>query len=99
MPANAVPSFEGLLAAQLDRYKRYPRAAQIRGQEGVAWLRFTMDRQGHVLAYRIERSSGHDVLDQEVLALIQRAQPLPPIPASIPSATLEVVVPVKFSLR
>jgi protein TonB len=100
VPANAgLPSFESLLAAHLDRYKRYPPAAQTHGEQGVAYLRFTMDRQGRVLAYRLERSSGHAALDAEVLALIRRAEPLPPIPASVTASPLEVVVPVRFSLR
>ena len=34
-----------------------------------------------------------------VLALIVRAQPLPPIPADRPESTLEFVVPVQFNLH
>ena len=51
--------------------------ASARGQHGTAELRFTVDRSGHVLSARIERGSGHPLLDEETLALIQRAQPLP----------------------
>jgi hypothetical protein len=34
-----------------------------------------------------------------VLALIERAQPLPALPAEITAAQLELVVPVQFSMR
>ena len=98
-PAAGIVTFEALLAAHLDRYKRYPIGALRRGEEGTAYLRFVMDRQGHVLDYRIERSSGHVALDQEVLALIQRAQPLPAIPPNIADARLELVAPVRFFLK
>jgi protein TonB len=62
-------------------------------------LRFTLDRTGGISNARIERGSGHADLDEEVLALVQRAQPLPPIPADIAANTLDIEVPVKFALH
>jgi len=61
----------------LEKYKRYPRVAQEQRQEGVAYLRFTIDREGKVISSQINQSSGFELLDDEVLALIQRAQPAP----------------------
>jgi protein TonB len=98
-PSNAVASFRDLLAAHLARYKRYPAAAQRKGEEGVAMVHFALDHQGHVSGIRIERSSGHALLDDEVLALLRRAQPLPPLPQDIAAAQLEFDEPVQFSLR
>jgi periplasmic protein TonB len=91
--------FQRQLMAQLDRAKRYPPAAQQRRAQGVAYLRFTMDRSGKVLATVLERSSGHEDLDAEVLALIKRADPLPAFPPEMAQDRLELVVPVQFSLR
>ena len=96
---NAIQTWRSLLLAHLERHKRYPRRARWRRQEGVVHLRFTMDREGHVLAAQIARSSGHDTLDEEVLALIRRAQPLPKPPSELPGESLEFVVPVQFFLR
>ncbi|HEX4504685.1 MAG TPA: energy transducer TonB [Alphaproteobacteria bacterium] len=92
------PTYVAKLFNHLARYKRYPRAAQSAREQGVAGLRFTMNREGRVLAYRIERSSGHADLDAEVLSMIQRAQPLPELPADMPD-TVEIVIPISFSLR
>ena len=39
------------------------------------------------------------LLDEEVEAMIERAQPLPRMPADMAHAQLEIVVPVRFSLR
>jgi protein TonB len=97
--AAAKASFEALLIAHLDKHKRYPPEARMRRHQGTAYIQFTMDRQGRVLTYKLYRSSGSQHLDDEVLALIVRAQPLPPIPADRPENTLEFVVPVQFSLR
>jgi periplasmic protein TonB len=41
---TAVPAWQGLLLARLQQFKRYPSFAQLRRQEGVVYLRFTMDR-------------------------------------------------------
>ncbi len=85
--------------AWLEKHKEYPRNAQARRQQGTAVLHFELDRQGHVLSYRIKSSSGHPDLDREVEAMIKRAEPLPPMPADMTQAKLELQVPVQFRLR
>jgi TonB family protein len=107
-PAQAAPqrlagetrdSFLGRLLAQLNRFKQYPRAARQARIEGVVMLHFVMDADGKVLSFEIAKSSGRPVLDNEALALIQRAQPLPRLPADFPTRTLDAVVPIEFSLN
>jgi protein TonB len=92
-------SWQAQLVGWLERYKRYPRLAQEQHQEGVAYLRFTMDRAGHVLAAQIDKGSGFPMLDEEVSALVQRAQPLPALPPEVPGAQITLTLPVEFSLR
>lgn len=96
---GASADYRAALVAWLERHKNYPQRARMRRQEGTVLLRFTLNRQGRVLAHRIERGSGHTVLDTEVTAMIERAQPLPPIPADISRNSLEFVVPIQFALR
>jgi periplasmic protein TonB len=96
---GATADYMALLQAWLEKHKQYPRAAQLRRQEGTVLLSFVMDRNGRVLEYRIERASGHALLDREVEAMIERAQPLPKIPDDLREARLELVVPVQFFLR
>lgn len=86
------------LSAWLEKHKQYPRRAQRRRQEGTALLQFVIDREGRVIEYRIRESSGHEILDEEVAAMIERAQPLPGIPDDMPRARLELVVPIQFLL-
>lgn len=83
----------------LERHKKYPRRAQRRRQEGTAMLFFRMDRDGQVTEFRIEQGSGHALLDAEVKAMIQRAQPLPAMPDFMQQSQLELLVPVNFALR
>jgi protein TonB len=94
----APPSYLGELYAHLAANKRYPRAAQLAHVQGTAVLRFTMNHQGMVLSYRLDQSSGHADLDAEVLAMIQRAQPLPKPPADSPEPW-EMTIPVQFSVH
>lgn len=97
--AGPPADYMALLHGALERNKVYPRAAQQRRQEGRALLRFAIDRSGNVLDYHIEKSSGSAVLDREVVAMIKRASPLPPIPAEMKTNRLEVVVPIPFVLQ
>jgi protein TonB len=94
-----IASWQSGLVKQLEKFKRYPGDARARGEEGTLELRFTLDRGGHVLARQIVRSSGHPSLDAEAIAMVDRAQPLPPMPASIPDSQLELTVPISFSLH
>jgi protein TonB len=93
------PSWISRLFSHLLRYRQYPTAAQAARQEGVVMLSFTMDRQGRVLARHIVRSSGYSALDAEALAMIDRAQPLPPFPPEVTASTRSFVAPIRFSLR
>lgn len=92
-------SWQSQVLAHLERHKRYPRGAQARRQEGVAHVRIRIDRQGRVLSSRLEESSGSALLDEETLALVGRADPLPAPPATIEPPQVELVVPVIYRLR
>jgi protein TonB len=105
MPTIARPQadmrlhFQALLLAHLERHMHYPRTAQLRSQHGTAHLRLVMDRSGRVIEARIARSAGYTVLDREVLATVERAQPLPAIPPELGVDRLDVIVPMEFKLR
>jgi len=94
----AVQSWQQALLVHLERHKRYPRASRLRGEQGVAQVLFSIDRQGRVASLRLQRSSGHDSLDEETLRLVERAQPLP-VPPEMPGGIVEVSVPVRFFLN
>jgi len=92
------PSWEAKLLAHLERHRRYPAASRARRDQGVAHVRFRMNRAGRVLEATLIRSSGIPELDRAALATIRRAQPLPPIPDGRPDP-IDLSVPVEFFLR
>jgi protein TonB len=97
--ASALTSWRDRVAAHLQRQKRYPSGAEARREQGVVTLSFSVDRQGRVLSRSIARSSGYPELDHEVLALLARAEPLPPFPPDMAQARVNLVVPIRFSVR
>jgi protein TonB len=95
----AIASWRDLLLARLQQSKRYPSSAEARREQGVVTLSFSVDRNGRVLSRSIARSSGVAALDEEVLAMVQRAQPLPAFPPAMTQQSVNLVVPIRFSLR
>ncbi|MEG3086723.1 energy transducer TonB family protein [Sphingomonas sp. PB4P5] len=86
------------LLEHIERYRRYPPEAQRTALEGVAEVHFVMDRDGGVRSAWIEHSSGSRLLDDEAVAAVRRAAPLPPMPRNWPDP-LDVTLPIGFSLR
>jgi protein TonB len=95
----AVPNWKSRLVATLERNKRYPSDARVRGEQGVAQLAFSIDRHGGVHRARIVHSSGSELLDNETLALVGRAQPLPPPPPELAGTEIAIVVPIRYNIR
>lgn len=89
-------TWQGRVMARLDKAKRYPRGARSRGIEGVAQVRFHVDRGGRVTQVMLARSSGHEDLDREAVAAVHRAQPLPRPPEELPGDPIRLTVEVEF---
>lgn len=98
-PGETRETYLGRILAQLNKYKRYPAAARATHVTGVVLLHFVMNEDGRIVSFNISKSSGHAVLDNEVVSLVERVQPLPPIPADFPTRTLDAEVPITFSLN
>lgn len=95
----ALVNWQSALLGHLKRFLRFPRQAERSGQQGVVLVALTVDRQGNVLAARIERGSGYPPLDGEALATVRRGSPVPPPTADIAGDPVSVVIPIHFSLR
>ncbi|MGF1678758.1 MAG: energy transducer TonB [Candidatus Methylacidiphilales bacterium] len=50
----------------------YPETARRRGQEGIVWLEVHINHLGTVEAVRIQKSSGHPLLDTAAQQAVQR---------------------------
>jgi periplasmic protein TonB len=96
---RAIARWESTLAAHLERFKHYPDKARARGDQGTTTVAFTIDHDGRLVTSRIVQSSGSETLDEETLAMLVRAQPLPKPPDNVLDSELSFVVPVKFNIK
>ena len=91
--------YQAQLSAWLEKHKTYPRRAKQRRQEGTAFLRFKIDRQGKLISHEIETSSGFRLLDTAVERMLMRSLPLPEMPLAMGKTEMEFILPVSFQLR
>ena len=96
---DALKAYAAQVRRQLERHKKYPPAALSKKISGQAVVSLTLNRQGVILSSALARSSGQAVLDEEVMALLRRASPLPPMPKELPQAVLALTIPINFSVR
>lgn len=78
---------------QIARALLYPPEAVARGIEGEAVVMLFLDETGNAIAARLERSSGHAILDNAAVAAARQVRALPD------GAAREIVLPVRFRLR
>ena len=98
--SNDKKSYQGLLAAHINRFKQYPSLALVRGQEGIIVVSIQIDENGFVLAKAIKKRCAFDSLNSEVLALIDRANPLPPPPKEmLKNNKMTFSLPLAYSLK
>lgn len=100
-PSKAQITWQSRLFAHIAKYKRYPMMARKKRQQGTVSVNFTIDTQGNLSAKRIVKSSGYPLLDQEVLNLLDRAQPLPKPPADVLNGknARTITIPINFNLK
>lgn len=90
-------TWEKELAAHFNKYKRYP---EDRGdQNAQVVVSFVLDRLGHVLSSRIVTGSGDAAFDTAALAMLQRANPVPPPPPLVADDGLTFSLPVIFHAK
>jgi protein TonB len=97
--ARAKAAWERALVSHLNRFKRYPDAARARSSQGDVAVQFTIDRTGGLITSRVVRSSGSSALDEEALAVLRRANPLPAPPGHVDGTTFDLTLPIQFRIK
>jgi TonB family protein len=85
------------LMAHLERFKRYPATGMPRSTR--IEVGFTLDRLGHVVSAEIRQGSGDPAFDQAALAMLRRADPVPPPPPLIADDGLNFTLPVVYRIK
>lgn len=90
-------TWEKELAAHFNKYKRYPDDRSDGNAQVV--VNFVLDRLGHVLSSRVLIGSGDPAFDAAALAMLQRANPVPPPPPLVADDGLSFTLPVIFNAK
>jgi protein TonB len=104
-PPRFAPSAEMLsdytrsLSKALERYKEYPRIAELRGWEGSVTMRLRVAPTGRLIEAQVYKSSGVAVLDQQAVAMVSKAGALPVPPEGLDADGVPVLVPITFRLE
>ena len=96
---DAMKAYISKVVRQLQRHKKYPQSARSQHIQGQVTVAFTVTRDGSVHSPRLAKSSGHKILDDEVMAMLRRASPMPPIPRELARDSVSLKVPIAFSIR
>jgi protein TonB len=88
--------YRSRLAAQARRLKRYPPLARERGWLGG--VEVEVIDHGATPLFRVRRSSGHALLDQQALDLMAQAARLVAVPEALRRTGFRFVLPVEYRL-
>jgi len=80
-----------VIRTAIEKAKSYPLLARKKKIEGTVLVSFRIDKNGLPQGIQIIRSSGYQILDEEVSKIIKRAAPFPEV-------NHEIVAPITFKL-
>lgn len=72
----------------------YPRSAQVRGEEGTARVKVSMDASGRITGVELVEATGSDILNREAEKIMEKIGSFPPPPAGVNS----LVIPISWKL-
>jgi len=96
VPTSVSPEWRQALAGWLSRHKAYPEEARRRGIEGVVVVRFSVDRNGHVIDATVLRGSGFPLLDDATVTMLRGATV--PAPTGLTGGQTTVSIQVHYAL-
>ena len=87
------------LASAARRFKQYPAQAHQRGWEGTVEVALKMSAPSPVPEVTLVRSSGHNVLDEQAVAMLTQAARVTALPEGLKARDFRLLLPVQFSLE
>jgi periplasmic protein TonB len=93
-PAFADAGWQKQVVSMVVKAQTYPRAAQMRKEQGTAKVRVKVGASGAVEGVELAQSSGSDILDKEAQKMMEKIGSFPAPPGG--AATL--VVPITWVL-
>ncbi|SDC23860.1 protein TonB [Sphingomonas sp. YR710] len=92
--AAATPEWTAKVRQLLAAKQEYPRAAQMRGDEGTAKVKLDVAADGSVAGVELVQPSGSSALDREALAVPKKVGAFP----APPGGAASLVVPLTWKM-
>lgn len=92
-------SYDGIVLGHLAKFKTFPAAARMRGEEGNVGVEFIIGRDGQMVKCRLLDSSGSRRLDKAALSQLRSAEPYPSAPEQADWTTRTYRTEMRYSLK
>jgi len=93
------PVWMRAVSERVRQFFYYPDAALAVRKTGVVTMHFSVRRNGQIDRLEIRKSSGDQALDKAAYDILQKAQPLPPIPDRMHVDRVDGDLPINFGVR
>jgi protein TonB len=93
------PIWMRAVTERVHQFFYYPDAALSVRRTGVVMVQFEVRRNGQIDRLEITKSSGDEGLDKAALDIMQKAQPLPPMPDRMHTDRVDGHLPINFGVR
>jgi TonB family protein len=90
--------YAGVIKAKIAKNWDYPAEARLSLMEGEVTVLFSLVRDGSLTQIKIEKGSGYDILDKEVLRAIGASVPFPSFPGSVKVNRLNIKARFNYKL-
>ena len=97
--ANDIKDWQRQIVKKIVENHIYPRSAIAREIEGRAKVQVSIDRAGKITSYEIIEATGEDQLDKAIPKMMEKMDPLPAPPESLPDENLTFVIPIAWRLE
>ncbi|MAK63023.1 MAG: hypothetical protein CMK09_18795 [Ponticaulis sp.] len=95
-PPRLNPDFTTISTKAYVSRVRYPRRAVLDQLEGLGMLAVTVERSGRVRGYNLRQSTGHRILDREILRVAEEVTQLDPLPVEYTLQSAVILIPFNF---
>lgn len=97
--ADDIKDWRVSVVKQIAKKHIYPRSAISREIEGKARVRVTLARTGEITNFEILEPTGQSILDKTIPKMMDKLNPLPAPPSSLPDDKLSFVIPITWRLQ
>lgn len=98
-PSMTVGQYRQMLITEARRYNDYPPRAQDNGWEGDVVVRIAVAASGQVSEMKVQRGSGHSVLDEQALKTLGRVVQRVPVPPPLRGQEFAFEVRMVYALK